>query len=88
MEGYLRAQSERYITQYIDDNQAQFYLAYWYDNLPREESLDIAKKAYLQRRQRAVQSGNISLLKDYLDCERDFMLDSDDWTDFIKEKLL
>ena len=84
---YLRAQADRYTTQYIDDNQARFYLTFWWDNLPQQERLAIAKREYCKQRQLLAQAGDVAGLKDYLDCEQDFMMDAEDWMDYVKDKL-
>lgn len=83
----FRDYCSRYINDYgvdfIAGNEEDFYMDWWFNNLPKADKIKALKEAYSQQKSRADMLGN----PEFKDMETEFCRESDGFQDFVRERL-
>lgn len=83
MRSYIEKNAGDFIQPYINENQESYYLDWWFDNLPKQDKLDIVLKGYFDRNVIQKMTGFNDMALDRIE----FCLDTDDFYEYVRMRM-
>ncbi len=82
--GYIKSKAAALAQDFIPHHKSEFYLSWWFGNLPTEERLEIVESAYWMRRA-FNQNFDAEVFESMRNDEADFCFDHMLFADYVKE---